>query len=232
MATSGTYTFNLDTAHIIEEAYERIGQQSKTGNDLKTARRSLNLLLTKWVNDGVNLFTLDLTTTSLTKDVNNITLSASQYLDVLDGAIRDNSDTSNPQDISIERISLDEYLNIPTKNDTGKPVQFAVERNSQFISSGTATHKIYFWPIPDQTYYQFTSWTIRYPQDVTATYSQNPDIPRRYLPALISGLAVELAVKFAPDRLNILKPLYDEEWMKAKEEDRERVSFYVQPQVY
>lgn len=232
MATSGTYTFNLDTAHIIEEAYERIGQQPKTGNDLKTARRSLNLLLTKWVNDGVNLFTLDLTTTSLTKDVNNITLSASQYLDVLDGAIRDNSDTSNPQDISIERISLDEYLNIPTKNDTGKPVQFAVERNSQFTNSGTATHKIYFWPIPDQTYYQFTSWTIRYPQDVTATYSQNPDIPRRYLPALISGLAVELAVKFAPDRLNILKPLYDEEWMKAKEEDRERVSFYVQPQVY
>ena len=101
MATSGTYTFNLDTAHIIEEAYERIGQQSKTGNDLKTARRSLNLLLTKWVNDGVNLFTLDLTTTSLTKDVNNITLSASQYLDVLDGAIRDNSDTSNPQDIRL-----------------------------------------------------------------------------------------------------------------------------------
>ena len=232
MATSGTYTFNLDTAHIIEEAYERIGQQPKTGNDLKTARRSLNLLLTKWVNDGVNLFTLDLTTTSLTKDVNHITLSASQYLDVLDGAIRDNSDTSNPQDISIERISLDEYLNIPTKNDTGKPVQFAVERNSQFTSAGTATHKIYFWPIPDQTYYQFTSWTIRYPQDVTATYTQNPDIPRRYLPALISGLAVELAVKFAPDRLNILKPLYDEEWMKAKEEDRERVSFYVQPQVY
>ena len=232
MATSGTYTFNLDTAHIIEEAYERIGQQPKTGNDLKTARRSLNLLLTKWVNDGVNLFTLDLTTTSLTKDVNHITLSASQYLDVLDGAIRDNSDTSNPQDISIERISLDEYLNIPTKNDTGKPVQFAVERNSQFTGSGTATHKIYFWPIPDQTYYQFTSWTIRYPQDVTATYTQNPDIPRRYLPALISGLAVELAVKFAPDRLNILKPLYDEEWMKAKEEDRERVSFYVQPQVY
>jgi len=232
MATSGTYTFNLDTAHIIEEAYERIGQQTKTGNDLKTARRSLNLLLTKWVNDGVNLFTLDLTTTSLTKDVNNITLSASQYLDVLDGAIRDNSDTSNPQDISIERISLDDYLNIPTKNDTGKPVQFAVERNSQFTNAGTATHKIYFWPIPDQTYYQFTSWTIRYPQDVTATYSQNPDIPRRYLPALISGLAVELAVKFAPDRLNILKPLYDEEWMKAKEEDRERVSFYVQPQVY
>jgi hypothetical protein len=85
MATSGTYTFNLDTAHIIEEAYERIGQQPKTGNDLKTARRSLNLLLTKWVNDGVNLFTLDLTTTSLTKDVNHITLSASQYLDVLDG---------------------------------------------------------------------------------------------------------------------------------------------------
>ena len=132
----------------------------------------------------------------------------------------------------MERISLSDYLQIPTKKDKGKPVQFAVERNAQFTSSGTANHKIYLWPIPDQTYYQMLAWSIKYPQDVSATYTQNPEIPRRYLPALISALAVELAIKFAPDRLNVLKPLYDEEWMKAKEEDRERVSFTVQPQVY
>jgi|TARA_R100001163_G_scaffold23184_1_gene19514 hypothetical protein len=232
VVTSGTYTFNLDTAEIIQEAYERCGVETKSGYDLKTARRSLNLLLTKWVNDGVNLFTLDLETFNMTKDQDYIEMNASIRLDVLDGVIRDISDASSPQDISLERISLDEYLQIPTKSDTGKPVQFAVERNAQFTSSGSANHKVYLWPVPDQTYYQFLTWSIKYPQDVSATYTQNPQIPRRYLPALISGLAVELAMKKAPDRMQILKPLYDEDWSKAKDEDRERVSFYVQPQVY
>ena len=232
MVTSGTYTFNLDTAEIIQEAYERCGVETKSGYDLKTARRSLNLLLTKWVNDGVNLFTLDLETFNMTKDQDYIEMNASIRLDVLDGVIRDISDASSPQDISLERISLDEYLQIPTKSDTGKPVQFAVERNAQFTSSGSANHKVYLWPVPDQTYYQFLTWSIKYPQDVSATYTQNPQIPRRYLPALISGLAVELAMKKAPDKMQILKPLYDEDWSKAKDEDRERVSFYVQPQVY
>ena len=232
MATSGTYTFNLDTGEIIQEAYERCGVETKSGYDLKTARRSLNLLLTKWVNDGVNLFTLDLETTNMTKDQGYITFNSTSHLDVLDAAIRDNSNSSDTSDIILERISMDEYLAIPSKLNTGKPVQYAVERNSQFISSGAGTHKVYLWPIPDQTYYQFLSWSIKYPQDVSATYTQNPDIPRRYLPALISGLAVELAIKKVPDRLAVLKPLYDQDWEKAREEDRERVSFHVQPQVY
>jgi hypothetical protein len=232
MVTSGTYTFNLDTGEIIQEAYERCGIETKSGYDLKTARRSLNLLLTKWVNDGVNLFTLDLETTNMTKDQDHITFNSTSHLDILDSAIRDNSDTSATSDIIIERISMDEYLAIPSKLNTGKPVQYAVERNSQFTSSASATHKVYLWPIPDQTYYQLLTWSIKYPQDVSATYTQNPDIPRRYLPALISGLAVELAVKKAPDRLAVLKPLYDQDWEKAREEDRERVSFHVLPQVY
>ena len=232
MATSGTYTFNLDTGEIIQEAYERCGIETKSGYDLKTARRSLNLLLTKWVNDGVNLFTLDLETTSMTKDQGYVTFNSTSHLDVLDAAIRDNSDSSSTSDIILERISMDEYLAIPSKLNTGKPVQYAVERNSQFTSSTSATHKVYLWPVPDQTYYQFLSWSIKYPQDVSATYTQNPDIPRRYLPALISGLAVELAIKKAPDRLAVLKPLYEQDWEKAREEDRERVSFHVQPQVY
>ena len=181
MATSGTYTFNLDTGEIIQEAYERCGLETKSGYDLKTARRSLNLLLTKWVNDGVNLFTLDLETTSMTKDQGYVTFNSTSHLDVLDAAIRDNSDSSSTSDIILERISMDEYLAIPSKLNTGKPVQYAVERNSQFTSSTSATHKVYLWPIPDQTYYQFLSWSIKYPQDVSATYTQNPDIPRRYL---------------------------------------------------
>ena len=90
---------------------------------------------------------------------------------------------------------------------------------------------MYLWPVPNQTYYQYVGWTMRYAQDITTTYSENPEIPKRYLPALISGLAVELAVKRAPDRLAVLKPLYDQDWELAREEDRERVSFIVQPQV-
>ena len=234
MVTSGTHTFELDTSEIIEEAYERCGLEVKSGFELKTARRSLNLLLTKWVNDGVNLFTLDLTNTAMTKDQDNITLSSLEYLDIIDAAVR-NTNATPDVDVSMERISMSEYLSYPTKTTSGKPTHYAIERNSQFKSSGSATHKIYLWPVPDQTYYQLLSWTVRYPQDVSATYTQNPDIPRRYLPALISGLAVELANK-RPAQVDInrrqeLKAYYEQDWEKAREEDRERVSFYVQPKV-
>jgi|TARA_R100001079_G_scaffold55433_1_gene28359 hypothetical protein len=234
MATSGTHTFNLDVAEIIQEAYERVGFDVKSGYDLVTARRSLNLLLTKWVNEGVNLFTLDLTTLTLTKDTATVNLAANQYLDIIDATTRD-TNSSPVTDTECERISLSEYLNYPNKTTSGKPVQFAVERNSQFDNSGTANHKIYLFPVPDQTYYQLHCWTIRYPQDITDTYTQNPDVPRRYLPALISGLAFELANKNA-DKVDAtrraeLKGIYNEEWQFAKEEDRERASFYIQPKI-
>ena len=234
MATSGTHTFNLDVAEIIQEAYERVGFDVKSGYDLVTARRSLNLLLTKWVNEGVNLFTLDLTTLTLTKDTATVNLAANQYLDIIDATTRD-TNSSPVTDTECERISLSEYLNYPNKTTSGKPVQFAVERNSQFDNSGTANHKIYLFPVPDQTYYQLHCWTIRYPQDITDTYTENPDIPRRYLPALISGLAFELANK-NPDKVDAtrraeLKGIYNEEWEFAKEEDRERASFYIQPKI-
>ena len=231
MATSGTFSFNLDTAEVIQEAYERIGADPETGYDLKTARRSLNLLLTKWSNQGVHLFSLDFTTVNMTSGTDYILLAANKYLDVLDGSIRDNEDATKPNDIPMERISLDDYMAIPDKWTAGKPVQFALERNSQYNNSGVDSHKMYLWPVPNKTYYQYVGWTMRYAHDITTTYSQNPDIPKRYLPALVSGLAVELAVKKAPDRLSVLKPLYDQDWEVAREEDRERVSFIVQPQI-
>ena len=231
MATSGTYTFNLDSGEIIQEAYERIGADPETGYDLKTARRSLNLLLTKWANQGIHLFTLNFHIANMTKDQDYITFNSSIHADVFDGSIRDNEDATKPNDISMERISLDDYMNIPDKWTTGKPIQFSLERNAQLDSSGSATHKMYLWPVPNQTYYQYVGWTIMYAEDISTTYSQNPEIPKRYLPALVSGLSVELAVKQAPDRLPTLIPLYERDWQLAKEEDRERVSFIVQPQV-
>ena len=231
MATSGTWNFSLDTAEIIQEAYERIGASPESGYDLKTARRSLNLLLTKWANEGVHLFQLKFHTANMTKDQDHITFNSSLHADVLDGVVRNNQTAGEPNDIPMERISLDDYMAIPNKWTKGKPVQFALERRTQFDSSGPYTHKMYLWPVPNQTYYQYVGWTIMYAEDISTTYSQNPEIPKRYLPALVSGLSVELAVKQAPDRLPTLIPLYERDWQLAKEEDRERVSFIVQPQV-
>jgi len=231
MATSGTWNFSLDTAEIIQEAYERIGASPESGYDLKTARRSLNLLLTKWANEGVHLFQLKFHTANMTKDQDHITFNSSIHADVLDGVVRNNQTAGEPNDIPMERISLDDYLAIPNKWTKGKPVQFSLDRRTQFDSSGPYTHKMYLWPVPNQTYYQYVGWTIMYAEDISTTYSQNPEIPKRYLPALVSGLSVELAVKQAPDRLPTLIPLYERDWQLAKEEDRERVSFIVQPQV-
>ena len=231
MAYSGTRTFNLTIEEIIEEAFERCGLQVRMGYDLKTARRSLNLLLTKWANEGVHLFQLKFHTANMTKDQDHITFNSSIHADVLDGVVRNNQTAGEPNDIPMERISLDDYMAIPNKWTKGKPVQFALERRTQFDSSGPYTHKMYLWPVPNQTYYQYVGWTIMYAEDISTTYSQNPEIPKRYLPALVSGLSVELAVKQAPDRLPTLIPLYERDWQLAKEEDRERVSFIVQPQV-
>ena len=231
MATSGTWNWSLDTAEIIQEAYERIGASPESGYDLKTARRSLNLLLTKWANEGVHLFQLNFHTANMTKDQDYITFNSSIHADVLDGVVRNNQTADEPNDISMERISLDDYMAIPNKWTKGKPVQFALERNTQYDASGTSSHKMYLWPVPNQTYYQYVGWTIMYAQDITSSYDQNAEIPKRYLPALVSGLAVELAVKQAPERLAALVPLYEKDWQLAKEEDRERVSFIVQPQV-
>lgn len=258
MATSGTHNFNLSLDTVIQEAYERLGDAAKGGYDLVTARRSLNLLMIKWMNEGVNLFTLDLESTTTTVNQDHITFSSSTYSDVLDAVVGDASDT-DIGDVPLERISYAEYLAIPNKDTKGKPIQYTVERNAQYNSSGTASHKVFLWPVPDKTYveggvtksaYVFKAWMIKYPDDVGWTntasgqatvggpyidYTQNAQIPKRLLPALISGLTVELANKM-PGSVDIqrrqeLTAIYNEEWQKAQEEDRERASFVVTPSV-
>ena len=258
MATSGTHNFNLSLDTVIQEAYERLGDSAKGGYDLVTARRSLNLLLIKWMNDGVNLFTLDLEDTRMKTDQDHVSFSSSTYSDVLDASVGDTSGT-DIGDIPLERISFSDYLDIPNKASKGKPIQYAVERNAQYNQSGTANHKVYLWPVPDKTYvsggqtinaYVFKAWMIKYPDDVgwssTASgqatvggpyvdYTQNVQIPKRFLPPLISGLTVELANKL-PGSIDIqrrqeLTAIYNEEWEKARAEDRERAAFVVQPSI-
>ena len=223
MASSGTRTFNLQIADVIQEAYERLGVSSKGGYDLITARRSLNLLMIKWINQGVNLFTLHLHKVAVNK-FNNTTyptfdLAANGYSDILTAACRD-TDATPDQDIEMERISYADWLSYPNKYATGTPLKYAVDRNAEFDSSGTA---------------KIVMWAIKYGEDITDNYQQNAAVPKRMLPALISGLTVELAnkhPKLVPiDRRQELIQMYEKEWELAREEDRERASFYVQPKV-
>ena len=238
MATSGTYTFNLDIIDIIEEAYERCGLELRHGYDITTARRSLNLLLTDWTNDDVNLWTLDQVSQDLVSGTASYAL-ASPALDVLDATIRTISGSTNT-DTSIERISIEEYLNIPNKQTTGLPSQYAVER-------GVSGPTVYLYPTPDNSTYDLYYYRIRDIQDISLTYTQNADIPKRFLPSLCSGLAFHLgrknpAKKVLDDQgrpvdsdgvsiqmLQLLKASYDEDYTRAKDQDRDRASIHLTP---
>lgn len=221
MTTSGTYTWALDIGEIIEEAYENCEIELRSGYQLKTARRSLNLLLTEWINDGVHLWTMDQLTVPLTTSTQSYTLDT-KYVDIIDAVTRD----SNGTDIENTRITLSEYLHRPTKSTTGKPTQHTLERNA------TGGHTLYIWPTAVDNTYSFVAWAIRYPEDVEV-YSENVDTPRRFLPPLVLGLAYKLALKnpstVSVDHREALKRDYDLMFMKAREEDRERASFYILP---
>ena len=239
MASSGTRTFNLAIDDVIQEAYERLGVSSKGGYDLITARRSLNLLMIKWINQGVNLFTLHLHEVAV-NSFNNTTyptfsLAANEYSDILTASCR-NIEATPDQDIEMERISYADWLSYPNKYSTGTPLKFAVDRNAEFDASGVADHTVYLWPGPNvDNKFKIIMWAIKYGQDITDNYSQNAAIPKRMLPALISGLTVELANKHPKlvdiNRRQELIQMYEKEWELAREEDRERASFYVTPKV-
>ena len=181
MATSGTNAFNLDfyVDEIIEEAYELAGGQPQTGYDGRSARRSLNLLLTDWQNRGVLLWGTDLQTVTLTYNQAKETLDSST-VDVLDGYMRASNENN---DLQMTRVSYEEYEGIVDKTSTGRPVQFATLRGENTVS-------VYFWPVPDNTQtYTFRYYRVRRLYDITKSALQNADVPFRFLPCLINGLA-------------------------------------------
>jgi len=218
MATSGTAIFNPDVADIIEEAYERIGITSATGYDVRTARRSLNILGLEWANRQVNLWTIEQVSLPLVGGTATYTLPA-DTIDLLDVVIRTTSGGANT-DLSIGRLSTGEYAAIPTKASTGRPVQFYVNRQA-------AAPTVTLWPVPADTTYTLVYWRMRRIQDVGNDGAITADAPARFIPALISGLTYYLAQKRAPERLVECKTIYDEQFTFAIEEDRERSSFMV-----
>jgi hypothetical protein len=217
MATSGTTDFNLSIDDLVEEAFERCGMRPTSGYQLNSARRSLNLLFLDWANRGLNLWTIEQATYTLTQGTKEITLPA-DTVNVLEAIIRQNSQGTD-SDVYIERISREDYLNVPDKASEARPAQFYVQR--------TNPTKVFFYPAADQTY-TFVYYRIRRIQD-SGAYTNTADINFRFLPCLASGLAYQLSLKFAPDRTAALKAIYEEDFQRAALEDRDTASVQFVP---
>ena len=224
--TTATTDFNLDLNTIIEEAFERCGAELRTGYDFRTSKRSLGLLLMDWANRGINLWTLETGTKTLTYNVGTYDLDV-DTVDLLDHVIRTGSGT-NQQDINISRISSSTYVSIPNKNATGRPIQIWINRRTGATDATGAVVYPQFtvWPLPDNS----TTWTLYYTRLVRMTDPGNgvngQDIPFRALPCMVAGLAYMMSMKIpgAMERMQVLKAQYDEDWQRASEEDREKAA--------
>jgi hypothetical protein len=300
MPTTGTTTFNLDLNNLIEEAFERCGTELRTGYDMRTARRSLNLLTIEWASRGINLWTIEQGQINLNPN-QAIYALPNDTIDLLDQVTRQYAGSaSNQADINVSRISESTYSTIPNKLTTGRPIQVWVNRQSgqtnvttslvsvavtstattitlddvttlpaagfikldnEVISYNTLTQNttgnggvlsnlgrgqqsttpanhivgtvvyvtnppsINLWPTPPAgNPYQFVYWRMRRVQDAGNNGTFVQDIPFRFLPCLVAGLAFYLAQKLpeGQQRIQFLKQEYEEQWLIASTEDREK----------
>jgi hypothetical protein len=223
MTTSGTTDFNLEFTEIAEEAWERAGREMRSGYDLRTARRSMNLMTIEWQNRGINMWTIDEGTINLLQGVNTYDLPA-DTIDLLEHVIRTGAGNASTQsDLTITRISVSTYATIPNKLQQARPIQVWIQRLRD-------NPKITVWPTPDQgtvgsPYYIFKYWRMRRIQDAGAGI-QTPDANFRFLPALTAGLAYQIAMKVPElaQRVPMLKEAYDEQFNLAAGEDREKAA--------
>ena len=224
--TTNTTEFNLDLNNIVEEAFERCGAELRTGYDLKTARRSLNLLTIEWANRGINLWTVE--QGEITLSPGEITYDLPKdTVDLLEHVVRTGAG-ANQMDININRISVSTYSQIPNKNATGRPIQVWINRRSGAVNSVGETQppQINVWPAPDSsTSYTFVYWRLRRIYDA-GNGLNGQDLPFRFLPALTAGLAYYLSMKIAGavDRSMALKAVYEEQFDLAAQEDREKAA--------
>ena len=216
MATSSSTNFELDVAEYIEEAFERCGLEVRTGYDLQSAKRSMNILLADWANRGLNQWTIEQRTQSLTSGTAEYDLGT-DVIDILNAVIRRSS-----TDFTISRISRDQFINIPVKSTTGRPSQYFLDRQ--------ITPKLKLWATPENSTDTFVYDALTRIQDADAQVN-TMEVPFRFYPCLTAGLAYYIAMKRAPDRIQLLKTVYEEEFERAMAEDRDRSAFKVAPQL-
>jgi hypothetical protein len=223
MAVSGSKDFEPDVAEYVEEAFERCGLELRTGYDLRTARRSMNLMLAEWANRGLNQWTIK--QNSIPMVLNQITYNidssnGTATIDVLDVFVRETIQ-GTATDIPLSRMSRAEYAHMATKSTTGKPNQFFIDKQ--------ITPTITVWPAPDKnsTYTVYCNTLTR--MDDADAGANTLQMPFRFYPCMVAGLAYYLALKKAPDKVQLLKGLYEEEFTRALSQDEERASFRVAP---
>ena len=223
MATSNSKDFELDVADYVEEAFERCGLELRTGYDLKSATRSLNLMLAEWANRGLNQWTIAQKTIDMVKDTTSYTIdstNATATIDVLDVFIRETIG-STATDVPLSRLSRAQYANISTKSTTGKPNQYFINK----LISPTVT----VWPAPDKNSTYVLHLNVLTRMDDADVGADTMDLPFRFYPCLAAGLAYYMAIKRAPEKVGMLKQMYDEEFNRALSQDEERSSFRVAP---
>jgi len=231
--TTSTTSFNPDLNELMEEAFERCGVELRTGYQFRTARRSLNFLITEWANRGINLWTIEQGQIPLVQGTITYDLP-SDTVDLLEHVIRTNPGSmGNQTDINISRISVSTYSTIPNKLTQGRPIQVWVNRRSgqttDLVGATPQVPQINVWPSPDQgseeaPFYYFVYWRLRRIVDA-GTGVNVEDIPFRFQNALVAGLAYMIAAKLPeldPNRIAMLKLQYDEAWDLASSEDREK----------
>lgn len=224
MATSGTAAFNLDLTELVEEAYARCGTELRSGWDLRTARISLNLLFADWSNRGLNMWTFEQGSITLVPGQAEYDLPA-DTVDLLEHVIRTGTGNAATQaDLTITRISVSTYASIPNKLLQARPIQVWIER-------GQAAPRVHLWPIPDASQpYTFVYWRLRRIDDAGSGVN-TMDVPFRFIPCMVAGLAYYLAMKVPGglERLGILKEQYEMAWQLASDEDREKASIRLTP---
>ena len=216
MTTSNSTNFELDVADYIEEAFERCGLEVRTGYDLQTAKRSLNIMLAEWANRGLNQWTIEQRTQALTANDSDYSLGT-DVIDILSAVVR-----RSTTDFSMSRISRDTYLSTPSKATTGRPTQFFLDRQ--------ITPNLKIWPTPENSTDTIVYDALTRIQDADSP-TNTVEIPFRFYPCLTAGLAYYISMKKAPDRIQLLKSVYEEEFERAMGEDRDRSSFTVTPQL-
>ena len=225
MTTSGTTAFNMDFTEIAEEAWERAGREMRSGYDLRTARRSMNLMTIEWQNRGINMWTIDSGTINLVKGTSQYTLPA-DTIDLMEHQIRTNSgNTSSQSDLTISRISVSTYASIPNKLSEGRPIQLYVERLRD-------APKVNVWPVPNNNDYVLYYWRMRRIENAGSGV-QTSDMNFRFFPCLVAGLAFHIATKVPElvERIPMLKSMYDEQFELAAGEDREKTSARFVPRI-
>lgn len=211
-----------DISELFEEAFERAGLDMRTGYDLKTARRSLNMLTLEWQNRGLNLFTIEAGTQAMTAGTATYALPT-DTIDLIEHQLRTGSG-ANQLDTALDRISVITYSQQSNKNLQGRPSQIYVNRG---VSSVTAT----LWPVPSSGDYTLAYYRLKGIDGLSSGISGSAAVPPRFVPALVAGLAFHIAMKKpeASMRVQPLQAEYERQFALAASEDEERASWHLTP---